>query len=71
MAGPWPDLSHFGNEIGFFQEFLMENYFIHLGFDWSHYDGNGLVTGQFWLMESALNIKTFQSQVRVHVTVLR
>ena len=50
----WPaGTGHFENEIGFFQELLMENDFLRtwcLGFDWfagqkwnSHYDGNGLV----------------------------
>ena len=59
------------NEIGFFQEFLLENHLLrayYLGFDWSgwkvlikselscHCDRNGLV-GQFWPMESALSLR--------------
>ena len=63
---PWP-YTHFGNEIGFFQEVLWKNHLLcvkYLGFDWcgwlvliksqnSHYNGNGLAS-QFWQIVSAI-----------------
>ena len=63
---PWP-YTHFGNEIGFFQEVLRKNHLLcvkYLGFDWcgwlvliksqnSHYNGNGLAS-QFWQIVSAI-----------------